>query len=420
MNDLRIVTVSLRSRLLSTLVTTGSVAVAVALLLTMLTLRAAGFEAFQRGSGTMHLLVSADSSPLVAVLNGVFYANAPANPIGWEKYNQIRSSFPWEWAIPTQQGDSFRGYPVCATNTDFFTRFQPAKGEPWTVREGRFPEKNFEICLGSEAALGTGLRIGQTVRLTHGAGSDHGHEHTEYPYTVVGILTPTGSAHDRAVFTDLESTWILHAHDRREREGKEGLTSLADLTDADRRITGVLLRLPTRPGSDGSAAIQQQFDALRRDTAITVAQPAQQIDRLRGIVGNIDGLFLAMGVAVLVSSGISIMLALYNSMAERKRQIAVLRALGLSRGRVQGLLVAEACLIGLAGAVSGIALSAAGGWIAAAALQARIGLVVHPQLDVRASLILMAGSVVLAGLASLVPAIQAYRTSVAEHLRPQS
>jgi putative ABC transport system permease protein len=136
-------------------------------------------------------------------------------------------------------------------------------------------------------------------------------------------------------------------------------------------------------------------------------------------VGNVDGLFLAMGVAVLVSSGISIMLALYNSMAERRRQIAVLRALGLSRGRVQGLLVAEACLIGLAGSVAGIACSVIGGSLAAAALQARIGLVVHPQIDLRASLILMAGSVVLAGLASLLPAIQAYRTPVAENLRPQ-
>ena len=420
MNDLRIVTVSLRSRLLSTLVTMGSVAVAVALLLTMLTLRTAGFDAFQRGSGTMHLLVSADASPLVAVLNGVFYANPPANPITWEKYNQIRASFPWEWAIPTQQGDSFRGFPVCATSTDFFSKFEPAKGEPWRLQAGRFPEKSFEVCLGSEAAAGTSLRVGQTVRLTHGAGSEHGHEHDEYPYTVVGVLGPTGSAHDRAVFTDLESTWILHAHDRREREGKEGLTSAADLTDADRRITGVLLRLPTRPGSDGSAAIQQQFDALRRDTAITVAQPAQQIDRLRGIVGNVDGLFLAMGVAVLVSSGVSILLSLYNSMAERRRQIAVLRALGLSRGRVQGLVVAEACLIGLAGGVAGILLSFVGGWVAAAALQARIGLVVHPTLEPRASLIVLAGSVLLAALASVLPAVLAYRTPVAEHLRPQA
>jgi putative ABC transport system permease protein len=418
MNDLAVVLASLRARRLSTAITAGSVAVAVALLLTMLSLRKSGFEAFQRGSGTTHLLVSADASPLVAVLNGVFYANPPSNPISWEKYNEIRASFPYEWAIPTQQGDSFRGFPVCATAPEFFSKFQPVRGEPWKLAQGRFPEKSFEICMGSAAANGTGLRLGQQVRLTHGAGGDHGHEHVEYPYTVVGILEPTGSAHDRAVFTDLDSSWILHAHDRREREGVEGTTTVADLTDADRKITGILLRLPTRPGSDASAAIQQQFDALRRDTAITVAQPAQQIDRLRGIVGNIDGIFIALGVAVLVSSGISILLALYNSMAERRRQIAVLRAIGLSRGRVQGMIVAEACLIGLVGAVTGVVLSIVGGALAAAALRARIGLVVQPEIDPRATLIVLAGAVLLAGLASVLPAILAYRTPVADNLRP--
>jgi len=420
MNDLRVVLISLRARFLSTTITSGSVAVAVALLLTMLSLRSAGFEAFQRGSGTTHLLVSADSSPLVAVLNGVFYANAPSNPISWQKYNEIRSGFPYDWAIPTQQGDSFRGFPVCATAPEFFTKFQPAKGEPWQLQQGRFPEKNFEICLGSDAADGTNLKLGQLVHLTHGAGSEHGHEHAEYPFTVVGILQPTGSAHDRAVFTDLESSWILHAHDRREREGIETLTTAADLTEGDRKITGILLRLPTRVGSDGSAAIQQQFDALRRDTSIVVAQPAQQIDRLRGIVGNVDGIFIALGVAVFISSGISIMLALYNSMSERRRQIAVLRAIGLSRGRVQGMVIAEACFIGLAGGVTGIALSVIGGFAAAEALKSRIGLVVHPDLDPRSAAIVLAGAVILAALASVLPAVVAYRTSVADNLRPSA
>lgn len=418
MNDLRVVVVSLKARSLSSAVTMGSVAVAVALLLTMLSLRSAGFQAFQRGTGTTHLLVSADSSPLVAVLNNIFYANPPANPISWSKYGEIRSGFPYAWAIPTQQGDSFRGFPVCATAPEFFTLFEPVRGEPWRVREGRLPQGNFEICLGATAAAGTGLRVGQQVRLTHGAGSDHGHEHAEYPYTVVGILQPTGSAHDRAVFTDLESSWILHAHDRREREGKEGLTTAADLTDADRLITGILLRLPTRPGSDGSAAIQQQFDTLRRDTSIVVAQPAQQIDRLRSIVGNVDSLFIALGVAVLVSSGISILLALYNSMAERRRQIAVLRALGLPRSRVQGMIIAEACLIGLGGGVAGVVLSVVGGLAAAAMLKARIGLVVQPDVDPRGVLIVLAGAVVLAGCAGILPAVLAYRTPVADHLRP--
>jgi len=424
MNDISIVVKSLSSRRLSTIITAASVAVATALLLTMLSLRTASFEAFQRGTGTTHLLVSADSSPLTAVLNGVFYANAPSNPISWAKYQEIKNAFPYDWAVPTQQGDSFRGYPVAAVGPEFFTRFEPVRGEPWQLAQGQFPSKPFEICLGSTAAVGSGLRLGQKVFLTHGSGTsregEHAHEHAEYPFTVVGILQPSGSAHDRVLFTDLDSSWILHAQDRREREGVEGLTTLADLKDEDRKITGILLRLPTRPGRDASAAIQQQFDALRRDTAIVVAQPAQQIDRLRSIIGNVDELFIALGVAVLLSSGISILLSMHNSMAERRKQIALLRALGVARMRITGMILTEATLIGFAGAIGGCALSLIGNAVASGALKARIGLVVDPTLDPRSTVIIVAGAIVLSALAGVLPAITAYRTSVADNLRPEA
>ena len=441
MNDISIVVKSLRSRQLSTIITAVSVAVATALLLTMLSLRTASFEAFQRGTGTTHLLVSADSSPLTAVLNGVFYANAPSNPISWAKYQEIKNAFPYDWAVPTQQGDSFRGFPVAAVGPEFFTRFEPVRGEPWQLAQGQFPSKPFEICLGSTAAAGSGLRLGQKVFLTHGSGTsregEHAHEHAEYPFTVVGVLQPSGSAHDRVVFTDLESSWILHAHDRvvftdldsswilhahdrREREGVEGLTTLADLKDEDRKITGILLRLPTRPGRDASAAIQQQFDALRRDTSIVVAQPAQQIDRLRSIIGNVDELFIALGIAVLLSSGISILLSMHNSMAERRKQIALLRALGVARMRITGMILTEATLIGFAGAIGGCVLSLIGNAIASGALKARIGLVVDPTLDPRSTVIIVAGAIVLSALAGVLPAITAYRTAVADNLRPEA
>ncbi|MCE9618904.1 MAG: ABC transporter permease [Planctomycetes bacterium] len=424
MNDLSIVVNSLRSRRLSTVVTAGSVAVATALLLTMLSLRTASFEAFQRGTGTTHLLVSADSSPLTAVLNGVFYANAPSNPISWSKYQEIKGAFPYDWAIPTQQGDSFKGFPTAAVGPEFFTRFEPVRGEPWKLAAGHFPSKTFEVCLGSAAAAGTGIQVGQKIVLTHGTGSsretEHAHEHDEFPFEVVGILEPSGSAHDRAVFINLESTWILHAQERREHEGIEGVATAADLKDEDRKITGILLRLPTRPGHDASAAVQQQFDALRRDTSIVVAQPAQQIDRLRSIVGNVDELFIALGAAVLVSSGISILLAMHNSMAERRRQIALLRALGVARSRITGMILTEATLIGFAGALAGALLSLAGNAIASGALKARIGLVVDPSLDPRSTLIILAGAILLSALAGVLPAMNAYRTSVAENLRPEA
>jgi putative ABC transport system permease protein len=164
--------------------------------------------------------------------------------------------------------------------------------------------------------------------------------------------------------------------------------------------------------------MQQQFDTLRRDTAIVVAQPAQQIQKLFEIVSNVDGIFIGMAVVVLISSALSTMLALYNSMAARTRQIAVLRVLGASQGRVFGLVLTESLVITMAGAVAGIALALVGGIAASAWLKASIGLVIDPALDPRSTVIVLGGAVALGGLAGILPAWRAYQVPVADNLRP--
>ncbi len=432
MNDMAIVLRSVRIRLLASSVTVAMVAIAVALLLVLLSLREAASQAFRRGTGNIHLLVSADASPLVGVLNGLFYANAPANPIVWTKYEEIKNSFPWQWAIPTQLGDSFRGNPVMATTPEFLSNFEPVNGQPFQYASGRAFATDFQVVAGSQAASEHGLTVGQKIVFAHGTGASRegGHQHAGHPYEVVGILKTTGSAHDRALFTNLQSTWIVHAEDRRESgehaaheeattgaHEEESLTA-ADLTDSDKLVTGILLRLPTRPGSDASASIAAQFDRLRRDMAITVAQPAQQIGRLMAIVGDIDWLFLAMAVVVLVSSAISIMLAMVASMELRRRQVAVLRVLGASAWRVFALAITESTLIGLIGAILGALLAFGGCAIASTVLAQRIGITVAGTIDLRSASFVVAGAVALAALAGVVPAIKSYRTPVARHLRP--
>ncbi len=418
MTDLTIITRSMKARLFSTVTTIITVAVAVGLMLLLLSLRKAGEEAFSRGVGNMHLLVSRDSSALVSVLNGIFYANAPQRPIDWEKYEQITSSYPTNWAVPTQLGDSYRGHPVMATTREFFTRFQPDANRPWALRAGRYFEAPFEVVLGSGVARRTGLRLGEKIVLTHGIGQE-GHEHPEFQYEVVGILEPTGTSHDRALFSDLESTWIIHAHDRRLRGDPSATrTTAADLTPADRLITGIYIALPTREGSQVTAVLQQVFDMMRRDTSITVAQPGAETKRLFDIIRDMNLLFVGMAGVVMVSSGISIMLALYNSMEQRRRQIAVLRVLGCSRARVSSLVLTESAMIGLLGAAAGIALWAIGSQVAAAVLKDVLGLVVTPRLDAATTLNVVMATVVLASLAGIVPSIAAYRTPVARHLRP--
>jgi putative ABC transport system permease protein len=427
MSDWTIILRSLLSRRFSTITTVLTVAIAVALMFVLVTMRESGRRAFERGSGDMHMLVTAEASPLASVLNGIFYASAPRRPLTWEKYEQLSRAFPWAYAVPTQQGDSYLGQPVLATSPEFFSRFRPNVGEPWEIAQGRFFENSFEVVVGATAARITGLTVGDTLFLTHGTGmsrargsdASQDHVHYDYPYKVVGILRPTGGAHDRALMTNLESTWIIHAHDRRKKEDPAaGPTTAADLIPADKLITGIYMRLVTREGSSAPAMLPQVFDTLRRDTTITVASPSDEIRKLDIIIGNINTLFVAVAAVVMLSSGVAIMLALYNSMEQRRRQIAVLRVLGASQGRIFGLVVTESALIGVLGSATGILLGMVGAVVASVTLQSRIGLVVEATPDPRTIIPIVFATVALACLAGIAPAMLGYRTSVAANLRP--
>jgi putative ABC transport system permease protein len=461
--DFTIIRRSMRARLFSTVTTIITVAVAVALMLVLLTMRDAGRAAFERGAGNMHLIVSRDSSPLVSVLNSVFYANAPARAMPWAKYQQLSESLPLEWAIPTLQGDSYRGYPVMATTPAFFEHFVVDPATPWKVAQGRLFKDTYEVVMGSQAAAGTGVRVGDVINLTHGVepprqlratGTEDGghapHVHREFRFTVVGILAPTGSSHDRAVFADITSSWVLHAFDKREHahghddhdeddhdhddhghdhahddhdhahdhDAPKPPMEVSELTDDDKLVTGVYMRVLTRGGADASAVLPSVFDTLRRDISITVASPTDQVRRLFGIIGNIDQLFVAMAAVVMVSSAIAIMLALYNSMEQRRRQVAVLRVLGASRGRIFGLVVTESALLGVLGALVGVAAAVVAAQIAAWVLKRDLGLVVNATISPEWALVVGVATVGLAALAGVLPAMIAYRTPVVRSLRP--
>ncbi len=456
MNDFTIVLRSLRVRLFSTLTTIVTVAIAVALIIVLLTLRNSGKASFERGSGDVHLLVSRDPSATVSVLNNIFYANAPQQFLTWERVEKLQGEAPWQYCVPTALGDTFRAYPVVGTTPEFLTAFRPADKKNWRFTAGEVFKNNFEVVLGATVAQRARLNVGDVIYLTHGgskgvqgralegdvdrAGShdDHGHDghdhahhdheeggaahvHREFGFKVVGILAPTLTSHDRALFVSLESTWVVHAHDRRLRDAKnpeELKTVAADVISEDRKVTGVLLRLMSRTEDALPANFPQVYDQLRRDTSITVANPEKEITTLFSIVDQVNRVFLAIAIVVLVSSGVSIMLALYNSMAQRRRQIAVLRVLGASQGRIFNLTLAECAMIGLVGAILGIVLAYAGAALASDVLRARFGLIIQPNVEPFTMLMLTAATVLLACVAGLVPAIMAYRTSVASNLRP--
>jgi putative ABC transport system permease protein len=424
MTDWTIIRRSMSARLFSTVTTIVTVAIAVGLMLTLLAMRDSGRKAFDRGTGNMHLVISADSSPLVSVLNGVFYADAPSNSISWQKLLELLS-LPSDYSIPTQLGDQYMGMPVLATTEEFFTHFSPNpdyRPNPdtaaWDLAQGRFFDAPFEVVVGARAAKETSIALGDTLSLTHGTG-EFAHVHHDFTYTVVGILEPTGSSHDRAFMTDLTSSWLVHATDRRrETDRNAPLPTEADLTEADKLVTGIYYRAPTRGNSNVSSFLPTIASQLRADQTITVAQPKEEVDALFSIVSNIDQILIAMAGAVMVSSGIAIMLALYNSMEQRKRQIAILRVLGCNRIRIFGLVMTESAIIGIAGGIAGLAIAVIGTNIVASVLKERLGLVVDPAFDPQIVYVILVASLALAALAGLIPAAAAYQTPVAKNLKP--
>lgn len=436
LTDFAIIRRSMFGRMFSTVTTVLTVAVAVALMLTLLSLRDSGRQAFERGTGNMDFLISRDPSALVSVLNGVYYANPPQQVIPWAKYEQIANNpryfffdadgdasndveVPPGYAIPIAVGDTYRSLPVVGTASEYFRLFHPTVDGPFQVAGGELFDADFEVVVGSRAAEITGLKIGDRIALTHGTG-EGAHLHTEYPFEVVGILEPTASPHDRALFITLESSWIIHAHDRRIALGgaEDDLATAEDVSDDDRLITGIYAKVATRPGRGVSAAMQSVQNQLRSDTSINVAQPAAEVTRLFSIVSNIDQVFLGMAAVVMLSSGIAIMLAMYNSAEQRRRQIAILRVLGCSRPRIFGLVMTESAIIGLIGAAVGIVVSTVATDVVAGVMRERLGVIVTPSVGAQWLLSIIMATVFLACIAGLVPSIMAYRTPVARNLRP--
>lgn len=416
MDDMTIVRRSLLGRSFSSATTILIVSISVALMLVLVGLSRSAESAFTRGTGNAEMLVTREPSPLVSVLNSVFYAGTPAAPITYAEYEDLRTTFPFAWTVPTAYGDSFNGRPIIATERSYFEAFQPVPGVPWSIAEGRLFVRELEVVVGAEAARTSGLTVGEQIYVTHGAPRDpNAHVHTEYTFVIVGILEPTDSPHDRALFVNLTSSWMLHAHDRRVLElGPDApLTQPADLVDADKLITGVYASMGPR-----KAALPQILAALRADPQWMVAQPAQEVRVLFEIVSNVDLVLRAMAAAVLLSSAASILVALTGSMEQRRRQIATLRVLGASRGRIFGLVLTESALLGLIGAGLGALLAWLGIAAAAGLVEASVGVGLDASLGLEPVILVAVVAVGLACLAGIVPALMAYRTSVIRNLRP--
>ncbi|MCC6699066.1 MAG: ABC transporter permease [Candidatus Hydrogenedentes bacterium] len=426
------------NRKLTTGLTILSVALGVGLITAVLILRDETERRFVEEGQAFDVAVGAEGSTQQLVLSTVYFIGQPAGNIPYEIYEQLQKDEDVERAFPIGLGDSFRGFRLVGTSADMlkYDWVNRITGEPrntFRLREdgkSRHFEKPFEAVLGSAVAQQSGLQVGDTFVSTHGLMHIEGAEaHEDMPYTVVGILRPSGTPNDRAIFCDLASIWHVHEHEY----GTASLTGADTGTEADvdehaaeegedhaeehhehhdREVTSVLLVLKS-PG------LRFQFmpRIAERYPDVIAAIPVDEIQKLyRELLGTARQVLLAIGYLVVVISSISILIGLYLSIIQRKRDLAIMRALGAAAGEIFGAVLIEAFWVTLLGIGAGWFVGTGLTYGLGAYLSERYGFAItafrpSPDMVSAYSAVLLMGMV-----AGIVPAWQAYRTDIARDL----
>ena len=353
-------------------------------------------RAFERDLDGIDLVVGAKGSPLQLILAGVFHIDVPTGNIPLQDVQALQANPLVAQVIPLSLGDSYQGARIVGTTPGYVQHYGA------TLAQGRLWQQPMEAVLGAGVAHG-GLAVGAAFIGSHGLGGG-GHAHGDHPYRVSGVLAPCGCVLDRLILTSTESVWKVH--EAATADEPEDLEILKE----EREVTVALLRYRSPLAA---VTLPRQINA---DTALQAAAPAIEVTRLLRLLGVGADVLRAFGGVLLAVAAASVFIALWNAVRERRADLAMLRMLGAPPGRVAGLVLWEALwlalLASLLGLLLGHALAQALGW----ALQAQgllpvTGLVWLPA---EAGVPLLAALV--AALAALLPALQAYRTDVADLL----
>ncbi|MEI6233204.1 MAG: ABC transporter permease [Planctomycetota bacterium] len=426
---------SLRQHALSTLVTILSVALATGLVMSVFCVRDQAHDAFTGGTVGYDAVLGARGSQLQLVLNTVFQLETSPGNISWAYYQAVKKDPRVKLAVPYAVGDNLRGFRIVGTTSEVFTEFEYQEGKKLTPESGRIfaepksgPDAKREGVLGSYAAQKLGLKVGDIFKPFHGLYFDEKTQHDE-EFTVVGILAPTNTPNDRVVWIPIDWVYRMKGHYGKKVTATESTNPLKkaivseveakageDIPDEFKEVSAVMIKFNS-PISGMS--MKQQVNNQGKEA--TLAWPiAESMNDLFNKIGWIDKVLeLIAYLVVLVSAG-SILASIYNTMNERRREFAILRALGARRGTVFGAIVAEAASIAALGSLCGylvhtIILSGA-----AVVIRQNTGVVLdvlqfHPVLWMAPL-----GMTLIGAMSGIVPALKAYGTDVASNLTPVS
>lgn len=417
---------SFRNRKLSVGLAIASITLSVALLLSVEILRSEAKSSFASTVSGTDLIVGARGGSVNLLLYSVFRIGNPTNNIEWHSYEEISALPGVKWSIPLSMGDTHAGFRVVGTDDNYFEHYRYARDRRLGLQQGAWFGDEDEIVLGAEVAASLGYRLSDKIIVAHGAGDESFIKHADEPFRVVGILAATGTPVDRTLYVSLAGFDHMHeawqtAEDGHDHDPLAATASAEGHTDEEQHaedehhdeeysISAFLLGLESRAAAIG---LQRRINQFEHEP-LSAILPGVTLLELWEIVGLVEHTLRAISIFVVIVGLSSLLIILMTSINERRREMAILRALGARPGHVFALILGEAIAITLSGIGLGILLVCGifmlgQGWIAS-----RFGLFIElnlltPNLVYGLLLITLIGCLI-----GLIPGIRMYRYSLVD------
>jgi putative ABC transport system permease protein len=410
-------------------------------------------EKFEKNLGGINLVIGAKGSPLQLILCNMYHIDVPTGNISLKEARPfLNPRHPFiEKAYPLSLGDSYKGYRIVGTDTSFIGLY---KG---VVNQGKIYQNTFEVTIGATVATQAGLKVGSQFKSNHGlvyddeGGSDstksltHTHEQT---FSVVGIFAPTGSVLDQLIVTPTASVWAVHeghdheaadehdheghdhadhdheGHDHHDHEGHDhhdheghnhaategGAKTLFEESD-EKEITSILLKFKSN-----NITTLNMARNINENTEMQAASPAIEINRLYSMMGVGENALRSLAYLIIFVSGLSIFISLFSSLRERQYELALMRVMGASRGRLFLQIVSEGLLLALFGFVFGVGLAHVAMQILAGYMTDTYRYAFTGWTFLAAEWGLLLGALLIGFVAAMIPALRAYQTNISKTL----
>ena len=402
---------NLLNRAVQSLLTILVVGLAVGLALMVVLLSQGIQNGINRAAEPYDLIIGGKGSAQQLVINTVLLQGNPLQNVPFDLYAKLQQDSGLTAVVPLGYGDNYRRHKIIGTKSQFFEfRNRPTDPAYFQVNEGRIFSQPFEAVVGSEAAHQLGLKSGMPFQAEHGdeealPGEEQHDEHQANPYIVVGILKPTDSPADLGIYVDIASYWKIHA---------KVINQPGDPT-GPQAVTAILIKPKSFPGD--IYRIQQSINSGRLTRDAQAVIPYNELYNLNQLVGQGQQILGFVSLIAIVMAAVTVFLSLYGAIVERRRDLAVLRALGAGRRRVFLLVLTETGLVTLLGVTLGAILGHLTAWLIAGAIRDANAIQIILGLPIEEPLIL--GSVLGVGIiAGLLPAISAYRVEASRYLAP--